>query len=84
MDTLTKCIAELSAENDALRTFLRRIVSYQSVEKLRRDSEKDWGLNFEEALEMAYKNAISEAKSALAWKPPVEAINKIASNLGGL
>jgi hypothetical protein len=69
METLTACIRELADENAALRNHLRRISLYQSTEKMRRDSEKDWGLPFEEALEMAYENVIQEAKNGLAWKP---------------
>lgn len=42
---------------------LTRIKSYQTVEKLRRDSNKDWGIDFEEALEMAYENVLGEAKA---------------------
>ncbi len=69
MQTVTDCISELSRENDALRGYLRRISKYQSVERLRSGSEKDWGLPFEEALEMAYENVISEAVNGLRWKP---------------
>ncbi len=44
---------------------LRRITQYQSVERLRKHSEKDWGLNFEEALESAYENVIDDARRAV-------------------
>jgi hypothetical protein len=47
---------------------LKRITKYQSVEKLRRDSEKDWGLSFEEALEYAYENVIAEAHREVKGK----------------
>lgn len=43
---------------------LKKIKAYQSPEKLRKDSEKDWGLDFEEAIEMAYENIQSEASFA--------------------
>jgi hypothetical protein len=76
LDTLTGCIHQLSNENDALRVSLKRISSYQSVDKMRRDSEKDWGLPFEEALEMAYENVITEAKNGLSWKPARPTISK--------
>lgn len=69
MDTVTGCISQLNNENEVLRGFLRRIVAYESVEKLRRESEKEWGLPFEEALEMAYENVTTEARNALAWRP---------------
>lgn len=44
---------------------LRRITAYDSPDKLRRSSEKQWGLPFEEAMEMAYDNIQQEARSAL-------------------
>lgn len=37
---------------------------YQTTSQLRKDSEKDWGLDFEEAIEMAYENIQSEAAFA--------------------
>lgn len=40
---------------------LKRIKAYQSPAQLRKDSEKDWGLDYEEALEMAYENMQCEA-----------------------
>jgi hypothetical protein len=43
---------------------LKKIKAYQSPEKLRKDSSKDWGLDFEEAIEMAYENIQSEAAFA--------------------
>ncbi len=49
--------------------FLKRITKYDSVEKLRRNSEKDYGLPFHEALEYAYENIIHEAKIAV-WRRP--------------
>ncbi len=83
MHSLSTSIVELQRENEALRGYLRRIKAYQSVEKMRRDSEKDWGLPFEEALEMAYENVIGEAENALRWKPVVltkEDIERIGEN----
>lgn len=44
---------------------LKRISSYQSVAHLRKHSERDWGLSFEEALEMAYENVIDDARRAV-------------------
>lgn len=41
---------------------LKRIKAYDSVEKLRRSSEKNFGLEFEEAIEMAYENMQGEAQ----------------------
>lgn len=43
---------------------LKKIKAYQSPEKLRKDSEKDWGLDFEEAIEMAYENIQLDATFA--------------------
>lgn len=44
---------------------LKRISRYESPEKLRRNAEKDYGLDADEAIEMAYENVINEAKSAI-------------------
>lgn len=44
---------------------LRRISKdYQKPEQLRRASEKQYGLDYEEALEMAYENIQHEAAQA--------------------
>lgn len=43
---------------------LKKIKAYQSPAKLRKDSSKDWGLDFEEAIEMAYENIQNEAAVA--------------------
>jgi hypothetical protein len=47
---------------------LKRITQYQTVDQLRRHSEKHWGVCFEEALEMAYENVIEEARIAIRGK----------------
>ena len=47
---------------------LKRIASYLPPNKLRREAEKQYGLDYEEALEMAYENVLIEAKSALRGK----------------
>jgi len=44
---------------------LKRITLYQSIAHLRRHSVRDWGLDFHEALEMAYENVIADAKRAV-------------------
>ena len=41
---------------------LKRITQYQSPAQLRKNSNKDWGLDYEESLEMSYENMQSEAK----------------------
>lgn len=48
-----------------MKEALERIKSYQSPSELHRNSERDWGLDYEEALEMAYENVLNEAKSGL-------------------
>ena len=47
---------------------LKRITLYQTPERLRRASEKDWGLGFEEAIEYSYENIKQEAKDAIKGK----------------
>ncbi|MBN9393076.1 MAG: hypothetical protein J0I20_33900 [Chloroflexi bacterium] len=54
----------VSNELDYYET-LERISKYDSPEKLKKNSGKDWGLNYHEALEMAYENVIEEAKGAI-------------------
>lgn len=44
---------------------LKRITQYQSVESLRRYARRDYGIDGEEAVEYAYENVLSEAKSAI-------------------
>lgn len=48
-----------------MHSALVRIKCYQTPNQLKRDSEKDWGLDYVEALEMAYENMQIEAKQAL-------------------
>jgi hypothetical protein len=42
---------------------LKKIKSYQSPSQLKKDSGKDWGLDFEEAIEMAYENIQNDASN---------------------
>lgn len=45
---------------------LQRIKAYQSPERLKKHSARDWGLNNgNEAIEMAYENVLQEAKNGL-------------------
>ncbi len=44
-----------------MRTVLRRIMNYQSPPQLRRNSQKQYGIGGEEAIEMAYENIINTA-----------------------
>jgi hypothetical protein len=63
-------MSDKPGEQQAQRYFdaLKRITCYQSVAHLRRSSEKEWGLPFHEALEMAYENAIDDARRAIRGK----------------
>lgn len=48
-----------------MRDTLKRIASgYQTPAQIRRDSEKDYGLPFDEAIEYAYENIQAEARAA--------------------
>lgn len=44
---------------------LKRITCYKSPEWLRKNAENEYGLEFREAIEMAYENVISEARAAI-------------------
>lgn len=52
-----------------LRFALETIARYDSPERLRRASEKRYGLEYGEALEMAYENVQAEARVALRTVP---------------
>lgn len=47
---------------------LKRITKYMSPERLRARSEREYGLSFEEALEMAYDNIQGEAEIVVRGK----------------
>lgn len=57
-------IARTELELRLLHT-LKRIASYDTPERMRRSSQKDWGVEFEECMEMAYENIQQEAKRAI-------------------
>ena len=44
---------------------LKRISQYESPERLKRNAEKDYGLEGHEVIEMAYDNVLNEAKRAI-------------------
>lgn len=44
---------------------LKRITAYLDPEKLRKVAERKYGLEPEEAIEMAYENVLQEAKNAI-------------------
>lgn len=50
--------------NKMLETLIRISKHYQTSDQIRRDSEKDYGLSFDEAIEYAYDNIQSDAKYA--------------------
>lgn len=51
---------------------LRRISKvYQTPDRLRRNSEKQYGLEYEEALEMAYENIQNDASFAVKGVRPI-------------
>lgn len=47
---------------------LKRITRYDSVERLRKNAEKLYGVFYEEAIEMAYANIQEEARMAIRGK----------------
>lgn len=48
-----------------MRNALIEITKYQTPDKLRGDSEKDWGLDFSESISMSYENMQETAKYAV-------------------
>ncbi len=54
-------------ERDYAQMFnaLRRIIRYQSPAYMRRHSQGDWGLSYQESLEYAYENIQQEARGGL-------------------
>lgn len=57
------------SKNEALYyDTLKRITQFDSVEYMRKNSEKVYGLYFEEALEMAYENLIQLARLSIIGK----------------
>jgi hypothetical protein len=67
---------------------LKEIASYMTTAQLRRDSEKRYGLSYEEGLEGAYENVVGTAKWALkgyrrkraATKQPLEPAKATAAS----
>lgn len=57
-------------ESNELRYFsaLKRIAAYQTPEQLQRNAVKQYGLNADDAISMAYENVLEEAKSAVRGK----------------
>lgn len=56
---------------------LRKIANdYQTPEQIRKGSKDSWGLDADEALEMAYENLQNEAKSAAKNIRPIKPTTK--------
>jgi transcription-repair coupling factor (superfamily II helicase) len=55
---------EFNARELRMYEALKRIASYDSVERIKRDAGKRYGLLNDEAVEMAYENVIAEATAA--------------------
>ena len=54
-------------------SILKRIgKDYQTPDQLRKNSEKDFGLEYEEALEMAYENIQEESKFCIKGLTPIK------------
>ena len=63
-DEKLKAVAPPTREQ-RLYDALKRISSYQPPDKLRRSSQKQYGLEADEAIEYAYENVIWEAQRAI-------------------
>ena len=51
--------------NQMLAILTRIAKSYQTPKQLRRSAEKEFGLDYQEALEMSYENMQEDAKHAI-------------------
>jgi hypothetical protein len=69
MKTKIEITRKQAQQFNAMLSALKRIKNYDSPEKLRRNSEKEYGLEFEEAIEMAYENMQGETSAARGVKP---------------
>lgn len=67
-------ITERQAEQFNIMLGTLKIIAkeYETPEKLRKDSEKKYGLDFEEAIEMAYENIQNEAKKTIKGIKPIK------------
>lgn len=63
--TPTQGAARLSREHAQMRLALQRIRAYLPPEKLHKQAQKAYGLDGEEAIEMAYENVLQEARNGL-------------------
>lgn len=58
----------MTTEQNYFDTLKKIAKDYLPPEKLRRVAEREYGLSYEEALEMAYENIQYEAKTAIQGK----------------
>lgn len=63
--------------NRMRNALLRISKDYMTPDQIRRDSEKRWGLDYEESLEMSYENIQNEARMAVKGVRSLEAKLKI-------
>lgn len=55
-----------TASEQRMYDALKRITKYMAPERLRRVAQKKYGLEPDEAIEMAYENVLAEANAAIA------------------
>lgn len=60
-----KELVRLKNQHAQMRHALQRIKAYMPPAKLRKQCQKEYGLEGDEALEMAYENVLAEAKAGL-------------------
>ena len=51
--------------NEMLKVLRHIDKGYMTTEELRKDSESEYGLDYEEALEMAYENILTDLRFAI-------------------
>lgn len=61
---MTKAVTPSTPLEIKLFDALKRIAAYDPPERIRRNSQRDYGLDADEAIEYAYENVIGEAKHA--------------------
>lgn len=67
--------------NKMLTTLKKISKRYESPERLRRNSEKEYGLEYEEALEMAYDNIQTEATICIKGIRPIKLEQQTVKNI---
>ena len=64
-DEVRRPLPKMQSNEQRYFDALKKITRFMYPRQLRRCSEADYGLPYEEALEYAYENVIEEAKQAL-------------------